>query len=483
MTAAIALATIAVSPPSPIAVGDGFLMPTQYRTIARYQLSLNAETEYQKLLRIARDNALRRPPRTLRVLQIIVPEIDAPIEDKEGNKVQAVSKMTSAEINRCREWFDNYCNLVFAYTGGALRVEPTEKILDHKVVALDSLGERKYWMSAANALEGVHDSIKENYYDSVCFYYKKPDNMEAGLLGGALGRDYGVRGSAFWTQWITDWNEPPSPLAGAAVVSVHEWLHNITYYAHRVMAYKAVPDCHAAEEYGYYDADGGYKQWQAWNRDLMLRLIPREFWYRLDSRSKQIDENAPSINASVKMGTLFAWRDVGADWHARLPSLTDEHLQQLTGLSDLKLEVFQSAANSNVVYRLATATETASQTFQGELGAAPIQLDNVLALSRRASATKRGAPGGGYTDAPIEGLAVLRIPGAKRDRQDLLLIRPDLAPFVIPLLKVYDHKASESLIGFIHRQDPAEKQQMTLIALLVNFGPKLPADELAAIGR
>src|SRR5687767_157075 len=107
MIAAVVLAALAVGPPSPIPVGEGFLMPTQYRTIARYQLALSGEQEYTKLLRIARDNALRRPPRTLRVLQIIVPEIDAPIEDKEGNKVQAVSKMTSAEINRCREWFDN----------------------------------------------------------------------------------------------------------------------------------------------------------------------------------------------------------------------------------------------------------------------------------------------------------------------------------------------------------------------------------------
>src|SRR5687768_4381153 len=159
MTAAVALAAISMSTPSPIAAGDGFLMPTQYRTTARYQLSLDPDIEYQKLLRIARDNALRRPPRTLRVLQVIVPEIDAPIEDKDGNKVQAKSLMTSAEINRCREWFDNYANLVHVYTAGALRVEQSELILDRKVVALDTLGERKYWMSAANALKGIQNSI------------------------------------------------------------------------------------------------------------------------------------------------------------------------------------------------------------------------------------------------------------------------------------------------------------------------------------
>lgn len=482
MLAALATAAIAAGPVTPIAVGDGFLMPTEHRTIARYQLELSAEKEYPRLLRIARDNALRRPPRMLRVLHVIVPNIDAPIEDKDGNKVQAISKMTSLEVNRCREWFDNYCSLVFAYTGGALRVEPTELILDHTVKVLDSLGERKYWLSGGNAVQGIEQTIRENYYDSICFYYKKPDNMQAGLLGGALGRDYGIRGSAFWTQWITAWDEQPTVFAGAAVVSVHEWLHNISYYAHRVMAYTAVPDCHAAEEYGYWDADGGYKQWQAWNRDLMLRLIPREFWYRLDTRSTQLPEGAPSINAKVKPGGFFAWRDVAADWHARLPALSDEDLQALTGLADLKVEVHQNAANANVVYRLA-ASAGSGPYYAGSLQTAPIQLDNVLALSRRATATLRDSPQGGYADAPIEGIAVLRMPGADSKRQDLVLIRPDLAPFVLPLLKVYDHRASDSIIGIIHRQDPAEKQQMTLIAALVNFGNKLPADELAAIGR
>jgi hypothetical protein len=480
----LGLAVAAVTGPSvAIPVGDGFIMPTEYRTLARYQLAIGAEREYGKLLRIARDNSLRRPSRILKVLQVIVPKIDAPIEDKEGNKVQAVSEMSSAEVNRCREWFDNYSDLVFVYTGGALRVEQSELILDHTVKIVDGLGERKYWMSGPNALQASNQRIRENYYDSICFYYKKPENMQAGLLGGALGRDYGVRGSAFWTQWITDWNEEPSVFAGAAVVSVHEWLHNVSYYAQRVMAYKAIPDCHAAEEYGYWDSDGGYKQWQAWNRDLMLRLIPREFWYRYDCRSKEIKEDAAPVNSRIRPGALFSWRDVSADWQARLPILNDQDLQSITGLKDLRLEVFQSGANTHVVYRLSTSAKVETSYFDGPLAKAPIRLDNVLALSRRPTASRKEDPFGGYSTAPIEGMAVLRVPNAPRDRQDLLLVRPDLAPYVLPLLKVYDRRASDSVIGFIHRQDPSEKQQITLIAALVNFGGNLPADELAAIGR
>ncbi|MDQ2985988.1 MAG: hypothetical protein M3R13_04620 [Armatimonadota bacterium] len=483
MIAAIVIAAVASGPPIAIPVGDGFILPTEFRTLARYQLEIGGDEEFVKLQRIATANSRRRPPRILRLLHVIAPEIDAQIEDKDGNVVRAKSKMSSAEINRCREWFDNFTNLIFAYTGGALRAEVTEMLLEKPVQQLDSLGDRKYWMSGYSATRLVEENIRENYYDSIGFYYKKPDNMQAGLLGGALGRDYGVRGSAFWTQWITDWEEEPSPLAGAAVVSLHEWLHNITYYAHRVMAYTAVPDCHAAEEYGYWDSDGGYKQWQAWNRDLMLRHIPREFWYALDTRSKQLAENSAAINRALKPGGMFAWRDVVANWHARLPALDDAALQSLTGLKDLRLEVFQSAPNSHVVYRLSTLAKTESSYFDGPLDKSPIKLDNVLSLARRASPSKREDPYGGYSTAPLESMAVLRIPGAPKERRDFLLIRTDLAPYALPLLKVYGRKASESIVGFIHRQDPAEKQQLTLIVALVNFGEKLPVDEIAAIGR
>lgn len=476
------LALALASPPAAVPVGDGFIQTTQYRTLARYQLAFSDREEYRKLYDVALQNSRRRPPRTLRILHVIVPTIDAQIEDKDGNRVRAQSQMTSAEINRCREWIDNYSNLVFAYTAGALKPEITELLLDHVVTQLDAMGEKRYWLSGHTALRGIEHTIGENYYDSISVYYKKPEEMQPGLLGGALGRDHGIRGSAFWTQWITDWNEPPSPFGAPAVVSLHEWLHNISYYAHRVMRYKAVPDCHAAEEYGYWDSDGGYRQWQAWNRDLMLRLIPREFWYRLDTRSAEVAPDAKPVNDGLQPGAFYNWRDVGADWHARLPALDDAGLQKLTGLSDLRIVIEQERANAHTSLKLVTEAKLESPYAANGEQAEP-RLDNVLCMARRTRPSRKDDPVGSYGDAPIEGMAILRIPGAPHDRRDLVLVRTDLAPYAVPLLRVYDRRASESIVGFVHVQDPAEKQQVTAIALLVNFGSKLPADEMAAIGR
>jgi hypothetical protein len=247
------------------------------------------------------------------------------------------------------------------------------------------------------------------------------------------------------------------------------------------MAYTAVPDCHAAEEYGYWDSDGGYKQWQAWNRDLMLRLIPREFWYKLETRSKELPENTSPINRGIKSGALFSWRDVASDWHARLPELTDTDLQALTGVKDLSFETFQEDANSHVVYRLATSTKAESPQYEGPLPKSPIRLDNVLAVTRRTTPSLKDDLLGGYSTSPIESMMILR--AGEGDRRDLIVIRADLAPYVLPMLRVKGRRASDSIIGFIHRQDPGEKQQLLLIAAQVDFGDKLPEDELGAIGK
>lgn len=465
-----------------IPVGDGFLMPTEYRTIARYQLAIGADNEYPLLRMAALANSRARKPRTLKVLQVIVRKIEADIKDKDGKDTHAKSEMSEREVARCREWFRNYQDLVFVYTGGALQVEPSELVIDNRVTKLDEMGGNAYWMSGYNAAEANDKRIRENYYDNITFYYKKPETMKAGLLGGAIGRDYGIRGSAFWTQWITDWNEPPSVFSGPGVVSFHEWLHNVSYYAHRVMRYTAIPDCHAAEEYGYWDQDGGYKQWQAWNRDLTLYYIPRAFWYKLNTRGQDLGEAPLAINSSVKAGKFYNWDLVKDDWQALLPELSDAQLQSLTGIADLNVEVHQSKPNSNMNFRLKTERKTGSAYFADDISKAQVQFDNVLLLGRREKPSRRSDPYGGYADAPLEGMAVLRNPSTPRGRRDLLLLRPDIASAVLPLLKT-ERDARSRIIGFLHKRDPAEGQQVNLIAALVDFGDKVPADELAAIGR
>ncbi|MCL6624256.1 MAG: hypothetical protein K6T17_06530, partial [Fimbriimonadales bacterium] len=77
-----------------------------------------------------------------------MPEIDAPAKDAQGNSIQATSKMTEQEIKRCREYFEDYRQLVFAYTGGALQVQKTEFLIPAPVKELNEIGTNRYWLSA-----------------------------------------------------------------------------------------------------------------------------------------------------------------------------------------------------------------------------------------------------------------------------------------------------------------------------------------------
>ncbi|MCL6624257.1 MAG: hypothetical protein K6T17_06535 [Fimbriimonadales bacterium] len=54
--------TLSFIPSLAIPAGEGFLMPTEYRTIARFQLALNDQEEYQLLKQLAERQAKIHPP-------------------------------------------------------------------------------------------------------------------------------------------------------------------------------------------------------------------------------------------------------------------------------------------------------------------------------------------------------------------------------------------------------------------------------------
>jgi hypothetical protein len=261
------------------------------------------------------------------------------------------------------------------------------------------------------------------------------------------------------------------------------------------MGEAAIPDCHAGEEYGYWDTDGGYPQWQAWNRDLMLCYIPREFWYRLTSRGPLLPPERfrvlsrlarwwQSVTRAVRprVYAAFRWQDVGTDWMRRLPQLEDRDLRSITGLRDLRLTVRQPAANTHVVWALQTSSPVDSPYASGDPLAVAPALDNVLSLGRLPEPGRLDDAASAYRGAPIESLAWIRSRRTAPDRRDLLLLRVDVAPWILPRLRVVGRPASESLLGFVARRDPAEGQRLNLLVAAVDFGDRPPRDELAACG-
>jgi hypothetical protein len=105
-----------------------------------------------------------------------------------------------------------------------------------------------------------------------------------------------------------------------------------------------------------------------------------------------------------------------------------------------------------------------------------------MAFARLPQPTRADDPFGGYAAAPIESLAWLRSPAAPADSRDLILIRPDVAPAVLERLRVAGRPASERVVGYVNGQDPAEGQQVNVLAVAVDLGPRPPIDELEAVG-
>ncbi|MBS1705976.1 MAG: hypothetical protein JST40_08885 [Armatimonadetes bacterium] len=462
--------------PIGIPVDGGFLQTTEAGSLARFQYSYDPQADFQELFARAQSQAGKRPPRIIKVLQVIVPDIEAEVVQADGKKEKAQSSMSRGEQELCRRYFQGYQSLVFANTNGAARIQPFEMVLKKPVKNLDPMGNGAYWLSAPTALAGVEKAIRENFFDSICVYYKKPDNVKAGLLGGAIGRDYGVRGSAFWTQWVHDWKAPVGPLNPNAIVSLHEWLHNVSYYTHQVMGFTAVPDCHAAEEHGYWSRDGGYPQWQAWNRDLVGKLIPSEVWYRFDTRSPERAPSSPAKGEEIAPGKFYSWQQVSGEWMSKLPKLTDKGLAQMTGITDLELKLEQFSDQA-VCLRLTTSSVVASTYSTQGLESLPVRLDNVLAMKRLSKEPELDDPRGGYGSAPIESIAWIRPKGAAGEAPDLVLVRTDIAGPVMRLLDTVGRPADRSVIGYIHRTEPKTNEQVTLIALKVRLAnPNSPTE-------
>jgi hypothetical protein len=261
------------------------------------------------------------------------------------------------------------------------------------------------------------------------------------------------------------------------------------------MGETSIPDCHAGEEYGYGDSDGGYAQWHAWNRDLMLRNIPREFWYRLSSRGPLLPSERLGLvfRAALRLRTLAArtppalrgmhrWREVGADWMRRLPQLNDGDLRSITGLADVRLKIHQPGPNTPVVWALETSMPVESPYVSGDPLRATPALDNVMSWGRLAGPGGLDDPEGEYHDAPLESMAWLRSPRAERGARDLVLFRVDVAPWLLDRLRVAGRRASDSVVGTLTRRDAHEGQPLNLIAAAVDFGDDPPRDELEACG-
>ena len=127
-----------------------------------------------------------------------------------------------------------------------------------------------------------------------------------------------------------------------------------------------------------------------------------------------------------------------------------------------------------------TSVPVDSPYADGDSLRVPPALDNVLSLGRLPAPGPVDDPVAAYTGAPLESIAWIRSPRAARDRRDLLLVRVDVAPWLLPRLRVVGRSAADSVVGYLSRKDPSEGHPVNLLVAAVDLGEPPPGDELAA---
>jgi len=473
-----ALVLLALTPIT-IPVGNGYLIGTKHGTIARFQHGLGTP-DFEKLLADARAVSEKKKPNRSKVLFGVVRTIDADWTDREGNTKHTKTEISDAELARCRDWFATYKEIVVACTGGAMEIDEDFVSISKPMQRLDEMGKGIYWLSPQTAFQGA--TIDRDKYQSVIVYYR-PGDIPMGLLGGTYGKDYGVAGAAVSSLQIPEgiFKETQPKLNLISVATQHEWLHQMSFCAHSVMGYKYSPDCHSAEEYGWTDSDGGYKQWFAYNRDLMLRSYPELFWRTMDMR-KTFNPKVAAVNAEMVPGKTMRWQDVKPDWERRLPLIDETFLRTRTGIPALTLSLKQYRPNDYCQLVIGGLSAPKVTSRIDEPTESDTKLNNILSMGRLQKGPSVDDPSGGYENCTLESMAVVRYAGPKGTR-DLLFVRIDVAEQVLELLKTRGAKACDQVLGFVSIPDPTEAHPIVFIVAEADLGKIVPVNEISAIGR
>jgi hypothetical protein len=301
------------------------------------------------------------------------------------------------------------------------------------------------------------------------------------MLGGTLAKENGLAGAAVSSISIREdqWKRPVALFDRVSAATLHEWLHQMHFCAKTIMGYTLSPDPHSAEEYGFTETDGGLGEWFASYRALMLDLYPRAFWRTADMRGA-VKKSLPPPNASVPPGRRRPWREARDDWQRALPLVTQGFLRARTGLHDLTLSLVQYRPNDYVQLVIGgiQAKDVLSPVDAPAEG--DVRLNNVLSLGRPAKGPAVTAKDGGFSDRPIESMALVRYrTGA--GHADLLFIRLDVADAIVGLLEAKGVKAAGSVLGFVSLEDPAEHHPIDFLVLETDLGEAVPKDEVSLV--
>ncbi len=444
-----------------ISFEGGWFEVTSADTLGRYYTSrgdqaIREAVELGKELRGTAKNPWR-------VYFAICNQITADWRDKDGSKKTTSVEMNNTEVRRCLRAFQSFTELVLAYTNGALIIDSRIDVLSRPVTQVYPVSEGKYWVPPHRAVNV--QLLRKFKPDSIIFYCKPGDIPIAdGMMGATYGSDRGILGAGVTSIHIPDGFfriREESPMNLVTLVTLREFMQQISYSGKTLLGYSVLPSMRAAPEYGYKLGDLGLIQWTNAVADFMKFYYPSAFWQ--NARMGILSSKLKRSSAPWIPNRLCSYNQVIDQWPTSLPQITSVELESITGIPGIIPRIGQFETNGPCYAFLETPENMHGQKVLPEPLPSDREFNNQLSLN---------------SDNALESMAVLRIP----DKFDLIVVRMDVAEKVLSaLVTEQDRSANRCILGYISAPDPTEGNPINFLVAQTRFGTTLPGTELEAI--
>jgi len=425
----------------PLAYNGELVEVTQQNTLRQRYHSYDFAKDLAFYLERAKKSGDGRKPGKMRILQVLIREID--LIDSKG-QVAAVCKIPDSFVTEAKEYEKAFSDFVYASSDGAMVVEfLPAKIIDKVKYNNGDLG-AQWWFNPKGA-EGELEFLKDFKAGDADFMFffltiaKRVDNSQD-LYPGYGGMAYGseeIKGARFVA--LNDHE---------IARGVHEWQHHIFDTTIQETENMTVTRSHGLIDAGY--------AWNALNwgplygtlnvgpclayyRDCNLYYQTRDMWERWRLR--------PAHNMPHEMfaGKAYKWADVKGDYWFKLPQLWTAELQKLTGLKMVQV----TAADGTMVFDVGDGADLSSPRLIGDVKNDAV-LNNAINLFH-------------------ETAAFLKTPTGK-----WLFVKPQVADLYVDLLRVQGKPAQPlPVYGYVLEGYKA------LLAIKLPDDTPVPADELS----
>lgn len=345
----------------PLAYDGEFVEVTQQNSLRNRYHSYDFAKDLEFYLERAKKDSAGRKPGHMRILQVLIREIE--LIDSQG-KVAAVCKISESFIKEAKEYEKTFSDFVYASSGGAMVVEWLPAVVIDKIKYPNGDLGGNWWFNP-NAAEGEYAFLKDfkaGDADFMFFYLtiaKRVDNGQD-ISPGYGGMAYGsaeIKGARFVA--LNDHE---------IARGVHEWQHHIFDTTIQETEKMTVTRSHGLIDAGY--------AWNALNwgplygtlnvgpclayyRDCNLYYQTRDMWERWRLRP------AHNMQHELFSGKAYKWSDVKRDYWFKLPQLWTPELQKLTGLNMVEV----TAGDAFLIFNVGDGADLSSARLTGDIKA------------------------------------------------------------------------------------------------------------------